>query len=109
MEADGEHAGDASGMDEGAQVLVLPAVLDLTGIAELKVRLEAALTSAQGLVADASGVQRVTTPSLQLLAAAKRTFANAGGSGLRFKAPSAAFAQAIETLALGPLFELPGE
>lgn len=88
--------------------IALPAILDLTRVAELKVELEEALSRASDAVVDASEVQKVTSPCLELLVAAKRSFAEAGGIDLRLQSPSPAFIDTARTLGLADLLELPG-
>lgn len=89
-------------MPPGSDVskLVLPAVLDLTGAAELKRAIADALEQGHGMDIDAGEVRRITTPCLQILAAAASGFAKAGRSAMRFVALSPEFRDIVSTLAL---------
>ncbi len=89
---------------EGTPHLALPAVLDLTTGAELKRELESALVKGCGLHIDAGQVQRVTSPCLQILAAAVKGFVEAGGPTLRFGAVSPEFWETVSTLGLDEMF-----
>lgn len=77
-------------------VLMLPAVLELSQGAALKSELAAAM------LIDAGQVQRVTSPVLQLLAAAV-------AAGARFTAASEALREAAQTLGLTAALNLPGD
>lgn len=81
-----------------ANALRLPAVLDLTVAGALKEQLEAALAASSSVCVDASGVQRVTTPCLQVLVAAARGVGEAGRPSIRLKALSPAMLEVIELL-----------
>ncbi len=59
--------------EDGTRVLVLAALLDLTQAADLKATLEEAIGGGSTLAIDASAVQRVSTPCLQVLASAFRS------------------------------------
>lgn len=93
---------------EGPQVLVLPPILDLPAAAPLKRQLEAALGDVNGVVVDASAVQKVTTACLQVLASAVKTSAEIGGVLLQFQNPSAAFMEATVMLSLTSALNLSG-
>lgn len=84
----------------GVSKLVLPAVLDLTGAAELKHTIASALERGCGVDIDASEVRRITTPCFQVLAAAAGSYAKAGGPAMRFVALSLEFREIASTLAL---------
>lgn len=81
-------------------MLILPPISDLTYAAELKGHLQAAVAAGEGLEIDASEVQRISTPCVQVLVAGARAFAEAGGPGLRFARASAAFSDTVTGLAL---------
>lgn len=85
---------------EESDGVVLPPVADLTAAAPLKSRLEAALASGSGLTVDASAVQRISSPCLQVLAAAVASFATAGGAALAIGDPSDAFRETVSVLGL---------
>lgn len=89
-------------------MITLPAILDLTEAAALKSGILAALPLGGGLEVDASQVQRVTSPCLQILASAARDFARAGGPPLRLINMSPAFSGAVIALALSPVFHETG-
>jgi len=91
MEETGEGVGDS---------VILPAVADLTEAGPLKQRFEEALTNGIGLTVDASAVQRITSPCLQVLAAGVAAFAKAGGAALAIEKPSDAFMETVSTLGL---------
>lgn len=93
---------------EDGRVLVLPALLDLTHAAGLKTTLEEAVRSGGDLAVDASAVQRVTTPCLQVLASAMRSYAQLGGGALHFREVSPEFADTVRTLGLATMFNIPG-
>jgi anti-anti-sigma regulatory factor len=80
--------------------LALPDTLDLTAVPTLKLDLQSALALADGLEIDATGVQRITSPCLQVLVSAARSFAQAGGPGMRFSGVSQTFSEAATHLAL---------
>jgi anti-anti-sigma regulatory factor len=84
----------------------LPAVADLTQAGPLKQRLEQALSSGTGLTVDASAVQRVSSPCLQVLVAGVAAFAKAGGAALTISNPSEAFRETVSVLGLMNALEL---
>jgi len=81
-------------------ILQLPAVADLTFAATLKDMSERALSAGTGLVVDASGVQRISSPCLQILASAATAFTKAGGPVLVFSDPSTDFLETVSMLGL---------
>jgi anti-anti-sigma regulatory factor len=90
-----EEAGNPTGSSEK-----LSAVADLQAAGALKARLEEALAAGASLSLDASDVQRVSSPYLQVLAAGVDAFAKTDGSSLEIVEPSEAFAEAVTTLGL---------
>jgi chemotaxis protein CheX len=82
-------------------ILKLPAILDLTQAQALRSDLIAALVGGNEVAIDASDVQRVSSPCLQVLAAAAK-----GGAALRFDAMSDVFAGAVSCLALNGVLGL---
>jgi len=80
--------------------VVLPAVADLTEAAPLKSRLEQALASGSGLTVDASAVQRISSPCLQILVAGAVSFTKEGGAPLMIADPSEAFCETASVLGL---------
>jgi len=90
--------GVASG--QGVPCVVLPASVDLTAAADLKSQLEHAFAEGMGLQVDAGAVQRITSPCLQVLAAAAKSFAEAGGAEMRIAPASTAFRETVCTLGL---------
>jgi anti-anti-sigma regulatory factor len=97
MEEAGEGIGDC---------VVLPAVADLTQAGPLKQKLELALASGNGLSVDASAVQRISSPCLQVLVAGVSSFAKAGGAALVIENPSEAFRETISVLGLSNALRL---
>ena len=93
---------------DGNHMFTLPATLDLTTCPTLKTELLAALALGEGVEIDASKVQRVTSPCFQVLVAAARDFAQAGGPAMRLSQPSDALSQAAALLALSAELGLPG-
>lgn len=89
-------------------MLALPPILDLPAAAPLKQQLESALADTAGVIIDASGVQRVTTACLQVLASAVKTVAETGGAPLHFQNPSPPFIEVVTMLSLAPALNLPG-
>lgn len=86
--------------------VTLPAVADLTEAGPLKQRLEQALASGVGLTVDASAVQRISSPCLQVLVAGVCSFAKAGGAALAIRNPSEAFRETASVLGLMNALEL---
>jgi len=78
----------------------LPAVADLVEAGPLKARLEQALAAGSGLTVDASAVQRISSPCLQVLVAGVSSFAKAGGPSLVIGEPSEAFRETVSVLGL---------
>lgn len=86
--------------------VAMPAVADMTEAGALKQILEQALASGTGLTVDASPVQRVSSPYLQVLAAGVASFAKAGGAALVIENPSEAFLETASVLGLTNALEL---
>ena len=80
--------------------LRLPPLADLTFAATLKNALEKALGAGTGFTLDASDVQQINSPCLQVLVSAVRCFAHAGGPGLTIASPSPQFIETASTLGL---------
>ncbi|NIJ47824.1 STAS domain-containing protein [Rhizomicrobium electricum] len=89
-----------------SESVILPAVADLTEAGPLKQRLEQALGSGIGLTVDASAVQRISSPCLQVLVAGMTAFAKAGGAALSISNPSEAFRETATVLGLMNALEL---
>jgi anti-anti-sigma regulatory factor len=91
-------------MDEGGVVagdcLALPAVADLVQAGPLKVQLEHYLAAGAGVRVDASAVQRISSPCLQVLVAGVTGFTKAGGPSLTISNPSAEFLETVTALGL---------
>jgi len=96
-----EEAGES-----GSDSMTLSAVADLTQAGPLKARLEEALASGTGMTVDASAVQRLSSPCLQVLVAGVTTFAKAGGAALVIANPSEAFRETASVLGLLNALEL---
>lgn len=84
----------------------LPPMADLIYAAELKPALIEALDTQRSLTIDAGDVQNITSPCLQILAAAVKSFSEQGGLSLSITRPSPAFLGAVKTLALGDALNL---
>lgn len=93
---------------DGRPLVTLPPILDLTVVASLKLDLLAALGLAEGLEVDASNVQRVTTPCLQLMVSAARSFAEAGGPSLKVTGATLCFDESATALGLAAELGLEG-
>lgn len=91
MEEAGTGVGDS---------VALPAVADLVEAGPLKARLEQSLALGSGLTVDASAVQRISSPCLQVLVAGVSSFAKAGGPSLVIGEPSEAFRETASVLGL---------
>lgn len=104
-----ECAETGSGGDDPQMPRIeLPAILDLTVAGDLKRELDDALTKGQGLEVDAAGVTRVTTPCLQVLAAAAHTFVKSGGPAMRFGNISPKFGETVAVLGLDRVLGIEG-
>ena len=90
-------------------LLKLPAVADLTFAPTLQQSAEQALSNSTGLTIDASEVQRIFTPCLQVLLAAARNFQNAGGAQFTIANPSEAFCESVSSLGLSAALGISGE
>lgn len=88
--------------------VVIPAILDAVAAAALLQTLNEALGAAEGVHIDAGDVQRVTTPGLQVLAAAARSFSEKG-LAFGYANPAPPLAEAAETLGLSRALGLEGE
>ncbi|GAA0530425.1 anti-anti-sigma regulatory factor [Rhizomicrobium palustre] len=86
--------------------VTLPPVADLTEAGPLKDRFLQAISSGTSLTVDASAVQRVSSPCLQVLVAGKQSFAKAGGASLTITDPSEAFRETASVLGLLDALEL---
>jgi anti-anti-sigma regulatory factor len=93
---------------QGAAQVRLPRVADLTYAANLKALILEALDKGQDLEIDASEVHSITSPCLQILVAAAKSFREVPGISLGFSQPSAAFSLAATTLAIGDVLGLQG-
>jgi len=78
----------------------LPAVADLLQAGALKALIEQGLASGNGTILDASAVQRISSPYLQVLVAGAAAYAHAGGPSMTVCNPSPAFMEAVSTLGL---------
>jgi len=86
----------------------LPAVADLLQANTLKAQLERVLASGSEMTIDASAVQRISSPFLQVLVAGVGTFKKAAGPSLTISNPSAAFLETVSTLGLKDALGLSG-
>lgn len=89
----------------GEQV-TLPPVADLTEAGPLKERLLQALSAGTDITINASAVQRVSSPCLQVLVAGMQSFAKAGGAVMAVTEPSEAFRETVSVLGLSNALEL---
>ena len=86
--------------------VTLPAVADLTSARPLKEQLMQFFTAGASVTIDASEVQRLSSPCLQVLVAGKQSFAKAGGASLVITNPSDAFRETVSVLGLMDALEL---
>ena len=86
--------------------VTLPAVADLTYAGPLKEQLMQSFTAGTSVTIDASSVQRLSSPCLQVLVAGKQSFAKAGGASLVISKPSVAFRETVSVLGLMDALEL---
>lgn len=84
----------------------LPPIADLIYAAELKPALVEAMDTHRSLTIDASEVQNVTSPCLQVLVAGVRSFSERDGLSLTIAGPSPAFLEAATTLAIRDALKL---
>ena len=87
-------------------IVRLPAIADLTFSASLKAALVRAQAAGADMVVDASAVQRISTPCLQILVAASRDTLRLAGPKLVLRDPSANFIETVAMLALEEAFGL---
>lgn len=78
---------------------VLPAMLSINAAAELRKDLLHLLDGSGSIEVDASEVERITTPCIQVILAMEKSAASAGRK-FRVIAPSEAFSDAFKTLGL---------
>jgi anti-anti-sigma regulatory factor len=97
MDEVGSAAGDG---------LTLSAVSDLVQAGSLKASIEHGLGAGRGLRIDASSVQRISSPCLQVLIAGVAAFATKGGPSLMIENPSAPFLEAATVLGLAEALRL---
>jgi anti-anti-sigma regulatory factor len=95
--------------EDGVPQLTLPPVADLTCTGTLQAVLVEAQRLGTGIDIDAGDVQRITTPCLQLLVAAAKSFETTGGPPLVFSKMSEAFSDAATTLAIDCVLRVKGE
>jgi len=81
-------------------VLSLPPVTDLLQALTLKAQIEQGVASGNGMDVDASAVQRISTPCLQVLVAGAVAFTEAGGPSMVITSPSSAFLETVSALGL---------
>lgn len=86
--------------------VTLPPVADLTEAGPLKDRFLQAIASGTSITLDASAVQRVSSPCLQVLIAGKQSFAKTDGVTLTIADPSDAFRETVSVLGLLDALEL---
>ena len=91
--------------ENGKQLLVMPAVLDLTTADTLKQSLLNALACGPVVEIDAGAVQRITSPCLQVFAAAAKGLPEIGGT-MRFTNVPDIFRETADTLGLSELLGL---
>jgi anti-anti-sigma regulatory factor len=96
--AEGRAMSEEQQMDAAGQVLVLPAVLDLTSAETLRTSL-LGVVAGDALTIDAGAVQRITSPAMQVFAAAAKQLAQQGRR-LEFRNLPDGFRQIADTLAL---------
>ena len=79
--------------------LILPAVADLPFAATLKAQIVEGLAVGKSMSIDGSGVQRISSPCLQVLVAGMNAF-TASGAPFVIVGPSSALLETITTLGL---------
>lgn len=87
----------------GPVSISLPPVLDVAAAANLKRELLEVLASGNSVNIDAAAVQRITTPCLQVLAAAARSIAQAGGGRMRLHSVRTGLTETINMLGLAEI------
>ncbi len=102
--ASGRGAPAATSRSEAASAIALPAECTLAAAESLKLKLAALVRNESPVTVDVSGVRRIDTASLQLLAAFARD-RSAGCLAVELRGESAAFAEGMRLLGLTPLFE----
>jgi chemotaxis protein CheX len=95
-----------TGNEQSGQ-MTLPAVVDLPFAATLKAQLVEGLAAGNGMSIDGSGVQRISSPCLQVLVAGMNAFA-VSGVPLAIVDPSPAFVETVSTLGLRDALRLGG-
>ncbi len=78
----------------------LPAQFDLSVLSQLKDELASAFAARDGVILNATAVERVGTPAIQLLLAAGKEF-SADEQPFSLRAPSPALIAAFDDLGLG--------
>jgi len=96
---------EETGVQMGERI-TLPPVADLTEAGSLKESLLQALTSGTSVGVDASTVQRISSPYLQVLVAGAQSFAKAGGASMKIVDPSDTFRETVSVLGLLDVLEL---
>src|SRR5690348_11313517 len=100
------HVRRARGLDRANDAsLSLPEACTLADAATLKLRLASLLASESPVAIDVSGVRRIDTASLQLLAAFTRD-RRASRLAVDVRGDSPAFAEAVRLTGLGRLFDV---
>lgn len=82
--------------------IILPAMLDMQSCSQLYQDLTEGLSVQQQIVLDASGIERITTPAIQLILAAAVT-AQSKAKQVMISRPASVFMLAMEDLGLTPL------
>ena len=90
------------------RAIAIPAILDAGAAAALLQTLNEALGAAEGVSIQAGAVQRVTTPGLQVLAAAAKSFSEKGVA-FAYADPAQPLTDAAETLGLSRALGLVGD
>ncbi|MDE3114737.1 MAG: STAS domain-containing protein [Pseudomonadota bacterium] len=92
----------------GPRAITIPAIFDAGAAAALLQTLNEALGAAESVSVQADAVQRVTTPGLQVLAAAAKSFSEKG-LAFGYVNPAPPLTDAAETLGLSQALGLVGE
>ncbi|MGZ5920352.1 MAG: STAS domain-containing protein [Rhizomicrobium sp.] len=94
-----------SAASEGGRQLTLPENAGADTCPAMKQEMLQALADEQNLRVDAGAVKSIGTPMMQLLVAAKRAFAGAGGSGMLITQKSERFLEVEKLLGLSGILD----
>ena len=90
--------------EKKAEIIELPSSLEIRDAGEFLATIKCGLESGDNLTINASEVDRITTPCIQIIMSAIKTLDAKGGS-CTIKSPSKPFLQAFEDLGAAELVE----